>query len=273
MKKGIFFKVLLVGVLLLGLSRLVPSQGGRLEYLFSYGLYPFIEVQRVVVNRIGRWKQEREAYTTLVQKLAHEQSRCQDLQKDLIEARSSQYHCKNTADLREFIERYSLKDAHNASILFKHFDRSHFYIVDKGARAGIKKNMIAVYKSCLVGRVVAVYPLYSRIMLITDPLCKVAAFCSATGAKGIYEGTGHLQNAVLGYIDPLEEVKIAGLVLSSGQGLIFPQGFGLGKIMNAAHEGSRYVVQVQLLLDYSMLDYCTLISQDSSLIDSISLTA
>ena len=36
--------------------------------------------------------------------------------------------------------------------------------------------MIAVFKDCFLGRVVEVYPWYSKVLLITDPGCKVAVY-------------------------------------------------------------------------------------------------
>ncbi|MBA2307694.1 rod shape-determining protein MreC [Candidatus Dependentiae bacterium] len=268
MKKSVLFNIFLIGLFLFGISRLIFLTGGSIESLFSYGLYPFIELQSALVSGVKRWTQEKRTYKDLLNKLSSEQQRCQELQKELVEARSSNHYRKNTAELQEFLERYALKDAHIAFISFKHFDRSHFFIVDKGSRAGIEKDMIAVYQSCLVGRVTEVYPLYSKVMLISDPLCKVAAVCSDTGAKGIYEGTGNLQRAVLGYVDPSDEVKVGDTVLSSGKGLIFPRGFGLGKVSQIDSEGARYVVHVSLLIDYATLEYCALISDDSKFVDT-----
>ena len=67
--------------------------------------------------------------------------------------------------------------------------------------------MIAVFKDCLVGRVVEVYPYYSKVILITDPTCKVAAICTSTNVKGIHEGMLSLTTTKLSFVNHLEEVK------------------------------------------------------------------
>lgn len=267
MKRAVLFKALLVTVCFIGIGRMLFPQATTLEYLMSYGLYPFIKVQQTMVNYLKRWSQERASYQELMQKLIGEQKRSQELQKELIEARSSHHYCYHTADLSRFLEKYRLKEAYIASVMLKHFDGSHFFIVDKGARTGIKKNMIAVYKNCLVGRVIEVYPLYSKVMLITDPLCKVAAFCSTSTAEGIYEGTGSKESALLSYLNPTDKVKKGELVLSSGKGLIFPQGFGLGYILQAEREGPHSTILLSLLLDYRTLEYCALIPHDTTLVE------
>jgi len=61
-------------------------------------------------------------------------------------------------------------------------ENAQFILVDGGSRQGVKKDMVALHNNCLIGRVDDVYPWYCKICLITDPACKVAAYCAKTGA-------------------------------------------------------------------------------------------
>lgn len=238
-----------------------------MESFSSYIVYPFLVVQNIFTDRLKIWSEHRTSYNDLTKELLHRKQQYEDLQKELIQVRSFCNYFENTKDLRSFFERYNHPHAQITSILLKNFDQSHFFIIDKGSSAGIEKNMIAVYKDCLVGRIIEVYPLYSKVVLITDPLSKVASFCSTNGVKGIFEGTGQIKNAVLSYVNPLDEVKQGDIVLSSGEGLIFPRGFGVGKVVHSEKKGIHYSIKIELFLNFTTLDYCTIIPHYTQLIE------
>ena len=55
------------------------------------------------------------------------------------------------------------------------------------------------------------------------------------------------------------------MVLSSGEGMIFPKGFGLGRIKDIEHDGYTARVAVTPLVDLKTIDYCCLIEQITQL--------
>src|SRR5262245_61521723 len=83
-KKAVLLKMLLVGLTLFGISRFLFGGNGTLEQLFSYGLYPFINLQRAVVTHLKGWIEERGISADLAHTLEQEQQRYQELQKELI---------------------------------------------------------------------------------------------------------------------------------------------------------------------------------------------
>ena len=142
------------------------------------------------------------------------------------------------------------------NIIFKQFSDEHFFLIDLGKHKDIVVNMAVVYKNCLVGKVVEVYPFYSKVLLITDPMCKVASYCSKTGAAGIYQGTRKLDFGSLTHVDHLAKLKVDDQLFSSGEGLIFPRGFCIGEIDTFRDTGVHYEVTVKLLVDLTKLSYC-----------------
>jgi cell shape-determining protein MreC len=109
--------------------------------------------------------------------------------------------------------------------------------------------------------VTEVYPWYCKVCLITDSDCKVAALSHQTGATGIHEGTNDTLHTIMRYVSHLTTVHNEDDIFSSGEGLIFPKGFMLGKVV-CVHKGDLfYTVTVRAALDFKTLCYCTLIAK------------
>jgi len=66
----------------------------------------------------------------------------------------------------------------------------------------------------------------------------------------------------LRYVSHLEDVKMDDMLLSTGDGLIFPNGFALGKITKIEQGGLFYDIEVKPSLDFHTLRYCTLLTKD-----------
>ena len=141
-------------------------------------------------------------------------------------------------------------------------EREHSLIVDAGSRHGVTSDMVVTYQNCLVGRVAEVFPLYSKVILITDKTCKVAAYCAKTRAAGIHVGS-HEDHTELQRVNHLSPVEQGDLVLSSGEGLIFPAGFGLGHVETVSSDGLYQQVSVKPLIDGASLNYCMLLQKGS----------
>lgn len=68
------------------------------------------------------------------------------------------------------------------------------------------------------------------MVLITDKHSEVAAYTNITNANGIVKGINNPDECELIYVNHLLSVSDEDLVLSSGQGLVFPEGFCLGQV-------------------------------------------
>lgn len=251
----------ILGLFFIGLSRLFGIGGPTLERASSVLVYPVLVIGKALRTP---FKHNRSAQSVLSDLDASVEAR-DDLQKEVIELRALLDYKECTKDMREFLARYSPETSLVAQVLLKQFGASHFYLIDAGSKRGVSKDMIAVFKDCLLGRVVEVYPWYSKVLLITDPGCKVAVVCSQTGAKAIHEGAKQLDVTQLTYVGVLDELKEGDMVLSSGEGMIFPKGFGLGRIKDIEHDGYTPRVAVTPLVDLKTIDYCCLIEQITQL--------
>ncbi len=126
--------------------------------------------------------------------------------------------------------------------------------------------MIAVYKGCLLGRVCEVYPWFSKLELITDKSCKIAAHGLLSKASGIYQGTNSESLAQLNHVSHLAMLQDNDVLISSGEGLVFPRGFGLGKIKRFHVDGLFFYLMFSRLLMCVLFRIATLYNAKQTVI-------
>jgi rod shape-determining protein MreC len=229
--------------------------------LVSCGTYPFLRCYRSISNSYQGWRDfaadRHELQTTI-----HDLQTRNDLlaaQNNVLTAAASLE--RTTAELIAFKKRYQLENAFVAQVLgVTCNDYEQTMLVTGGSRDGITKNMVALAHHNLLGKVVEVYPWYSKVQLITDAKCKVSVYCAESGATGIYHGTNTTVSSVE-HVSHLETVYQGDLIVSSGKGLIFPQGFVLGTITSVVKHDLSYHITVTPLVDAATLSYCLLISK------------
>ena len=227
--------VLLIGLLPQSRTLSFPLLGpvGQVVSLLSY---PFLKLQHALVAQFRLWVDRRKNRNELLALVRQYEQTNRALVQETIALTAQQATWEQIQELVDFKKRYTNRSALTVQILFKQFSsQSHFFLVDAGSRRGVTVDMIAVAQNCLVGRVVEVYPYYSKIVLITDPSCKIAAVCPRAHKQGMYGGTGLLTAASMTYLLDTESDDALGfcqgdLILASGKGLVFPRGFGLGRI-------------------------------------------
>ena len=67
---------------------------------------------------------------------------------------------------------------------------SRFIVVDKGARHGIRKDMVALVPEGLVGKVLSVDEQFARILLVDDSRFSAAVRLADSRNEGVYSGLG-----------------------------------------------------------------------------------
>jgi rod shape-determining protein MreC len=250
-----------IGIVLFSLAvhrGIIVAQPSIWERVSSYITYPFMRFSSGVVIPIQQWFYERAVARELLERHKQLREEYADLRGAYIRCCAAEGIQEDTQDLVAYNETSEHK-GHIAQIMMRQFsDQAHYYLVDAGSAHGIEPDMFALYKDCLVGRVTHVYPYYCKVVLITDPMCKVAAYCSETKSSGIHEGLNILNATTLRHVSHLSMVQENDLVLSSGEGLIFPRGCALGTVASYTHDGLLYSIRVQPLLDFNTLQYCVL---------------
>jgi rod shape-determining protein MreC len=258
MLKRVLIIALSLGMLFILLARLLGISEGHLEHIASMATYPFLKLQHMVLQPVHNWQYRNRVKQNLLssyEQVVHERN---ELQKELIALKGQIHHAEATKDLRTYTKRF-FEDPIIAPILLKSLGKNQqFLLIDAGSASGVQVDMIAVVNDCLIGKVTEIYPQYSKVLLISDPTCKVAAFCSSSGVKGIHMGQRN-GLMILEYVDHRDIVTEGDLVLSSGLGGLFPRGFGLGTVSQVQSTPHGRSIVVTPCIDIQEIDYVSIV--------------
>jgi rod shape-determining protein MreC len=103
--------------------------------------------------------------------------------------------------------------------------------IDRGSRDGIRRDMGVITPDGVVGKIFAVYPDISQVLLMSDKDSGVGALLADTRTQGPVKGTGEPLLS-LNYISNDEKVTVGETVLTSGQDRIFPKDLPVGKVVD-----------------------------------------
>ncbi len=130
--------------------------------------------------------------------------------------------------------------------------------IDKGRLDGLSNDLPVLTMNGLVGRISAVSPATSTVILIGDPDCKVAAKIVETGDTGVIGTTDPLDNSLvaLGFLSKNAKLTPGQTVITSGLGGIFPTGIPIGTVADShlVENGLFIEARVKLAADLGSLD-------------------
>jgi rod shape-determining protein MreC len=106
-----------------------------------------------------------------------------------------------------------------------------------------------------VGRVVAVSPNYSKVLLIIDQNSSVDCLIQTTRERGMFKGFSS-ELCRLDYVTKSTEAKPGDTVITSGLGGVFPKGLPLAEIISVRKSpGSLFKdIDARPLVDFSKLE-------------------
>lgn len=229
------------------------------SWCFSTGMH----FQQTLLSPFHQWCKYGASVNALHERIERLQKERDSLWQEIVRREGTATFGQDTEDIRAYAKRYT----HEGSlilaqcILKEGTPDQQVMIVDKGSRHGVTTSMVAVYKNMLLGRVSEVQAWHSKVTLITDRLCKIAAYCVKTRAAGIVEGLNKSDELQLSYISHLSTVQEGDEVLSSGQGLIFPRGFALGTITHSEVNGLYHKIVIKPCIDVASIDFCYLLEK------------
>jgi rod shape-determining protein MreC len=103
--------------------------------------------------------------------------------------------------------------------------------IDRGSTSGVENGMAVVTPDGIVGKIVAVYPLVSQVLLVTDPTFKVGVESQKGHIHGVLDcGSG---KCTVQQIQNEDKVDTAEWFYTSGEDRIFPKGFPVGNVVSS----------------------------------------
>ncbi len=253
-----------LGVVLL-VQHIISFRPGLLEQTGAVIAHPFLATANRISSMIQSMQSKKIAYDRLFTTYLRLRKQNEELFASYLSLRATSRFNDATQELIDFRQRYNFDQAILGKVLTRTINASeHTAIINRGSAHGVRNDMVAIYKLQIVGRVYECYPTMCKVMLLTDKRCKVAGFTNATSAGGIVMGTNESQRCEMMFVSHLSDIVDEDFVFSSGQGLVFPEGFCLGKIIAHSHAEKElyHAITIEPLIDFQDLRYCLLSSQE-----------
>ena len=116
-------------------------------------------------------------------------------------------------------------------------------LINKGTRNGVFKGQAVMDSHGLLGQTVHVGPWSAEIILITDSEHAVPVQIERTGVRTIAVGAG--EALALPYLPANADVKPGDLLITSGLGGVFPQGYPVGRVAEVRHDAIQPLAQIR----------------------------
>lgn len=128
-------------------------------------------------------------------------------------------------------------------------------IINQGKAQGVKEGLPVLAPQGIVGRIVGVYPEYSKVMLIVDRKSSADAMVQRTRIRGMLRGKGG-NRCSLEFVPKSADVQVGDLVLASGLVGLYPKGLVFGKVTaaNKKNPGVFQEIEVSPNVDLSTLE-------------------
>jgi len=112
--------------------------------------------------------------------------------------------------------------------------RDYTYLtIDRGTGADIQEQMCVLTSEGVVGRVLSVSGHTSKVLLICDSNSGLGGIVQRSRAQGIVEGDQD-GRCIMKYIEASVDVRPDDLVVTSGEGGVFPKGLTVGRVRSVA---------------------------------------
>ncbi|MDO9532698.1 MAG: rod shape-determining protein MreC [Deltaproteobacteria bacterium] len=128
-------------------------------------------------------------------------------------------------------------------------------IINQGKAQGVKEGLPVLAPQGIVGRIVGIYPEYSKVMLIVDRKSSADAMVQRTRIRGMLKGKGG-NRCSLEFVPKSADVQVGDLVLASGLVGLYPKGLVFGKVTaaNKKNPGVFQEIEVSPNVDLSTLE-------------------
>ena len=138
--------------------------------------------------------------------------------------------------------------------------------VNRGRQDNIARLTAVISPEGLIGRVVDVRPGASIVQVLIDPASTVGAHVVRTRTPGIVEGEARGTMRFKYMARDGAGIKVGDLIVTSGQGGVFPRGVPIGRVQSIDDRGSALFHYAALtpVVDFGRIDEVLLVTGDTS---------
>ena len=139
---------------------------------------------------------------------------------------------------------------------------SRTLILASGSDEGLRPGMAVLANQGVVGKIIAVSPNASRVLLINDHNSALDGFDQRTRARGIVAGIVD-DGLILKYADRSQDIQPGDTVVTSGLDGIFPRGLLVGTIQSVRREGPGLFlgVRIEPAVDFRELEQVLILTE------------
>lgn len=121
---------------------------------------------------------------------------------------------------------------------------SHQVVINRGAKNGIYEGQPVLDNLGVVGQVLHVGATNSRVLLITDLSHGVPVRNSRNGVRMVASGSGNIDRLVQNHVPHSIDVKVGDLLVTSGLGGKYPEGYPVATVTVVEQDESRPFARV-----------------------------
>jgi len=129
-------------------------------------------------------------------------------------------------------------------------------IINKGSKHKINLGMVVMDGAYLVGKIVEVNYLSSRVLLLSDLNSKIPVIVEPNAVFSILSGTGK-NHGIIQYSKKYDDIKSESVIYTSGAGNLFKAGIPIGKINENFLNDEK---KVEFFSDFSQLRFVKVLS-------------
>jgi len=120
-------------------------------------------------------------------------------------------------------------------------------IINKGSNDNITVGQVVLGSKGVIGQITQTTPLYSTVLMITDPTQYVPIKNQRNGIRGISKGVASNQGRlVVNFIESDFDVVLGDLFLTSAIGSKFPAGYPMGKVTHIEQHTDDPFLHIEL---------------------------
>jgi len=121
---------------------------------------------------------------------------------------------------------------------------THQIVINRGANDGVYEGQAVLDDQGIVGQIQHVGTISSRVILITDVTHAVPVRVSRNGIRMVATGTGQIDKLVNNFVPHSTDIKAGDLLVTSGLGGKYPEGYPVSTIFRVNQDESRAFAQV-----------------------------
>mgnify|MGYP006110970911 CR=1 FL=1 len=260
LKKGAAQRFSLLGLIIFSLILL------SLEFLNFKPINIFRSISKDVIYRSSFIVSAPVKYIERGAKVASDHfnlySKYGELKKEIIFLKSQQNEIQflrtQNKELKNIIKDESVATTNNVVAKVLIDKKSPFLksiILNKGSHSKILKGMAVVSNNNMIGRVVEVNYLSSRVLLISDLNSKIPVKIEPSGESAIMSGAGD-NFAILEFLPKNTKIEEGNKVFTSGSDGIFNEGVAIGKIK----KNEQNQIFVEFFVDLNQINFVTILN-------------